>query len=91
MKILIFIGFFLATLFNESQQAQEFGGTVFQANSKYSTPKGVKIQWMNFLLLFGVSFDMNMESNDISETNFKIKVGNLEYLDICIINHNCYI
>ena len=82
MKILIFIGFFLSTLFNESLQTQEFGGTVFQANSKYSTPKGVKIQWMNFLLLFGVSFDMNMESNDISETNFKIKVSNLEYLDI---------
>ena len=80
--ILIFIGFVLATLFNESQQAQEFGGTVFQANSKYSTPKGVKIQWMNFLLLFGVSFDMTMESSDISETNFKITVSNREYLDI---------
>ena len=56
-----------------------FGGTVFKAHSNYSTPRGVRIQWMNFLegddVRDGTAFNMTMESNKIDETNFMISVS----------------
>ena len=58
---------------------KEFGGTVFKAQSNYSTPRGVRIQWMNFLegddVRIGTAFNMTMESNEIDETNFMISVS----------------
>ena len=58
---------------------KDFGGTVFKAQSNYSTPRGVRIQWMNFLegddVRDGTAFNMTMESNKIDETNFMISVS----------------
>ena len=57
-----------------------FEGSIFKAKPKYSTPRGVKIQWMNFMEAdkvrdgSGTAFKMITESNDINETNFKISV-----------------
>lgn len=49
------------------------------ASSNYSTPRGVRIQWMNFLegddVRDGTAFNMTMESNKIDETNFMISVS----------------
>ena len=58
---------------------KDFGGTVFKAHSNYSTPRSVRIQWMNFLegddVRDGTAFNMTMESNKIDETNFMISVS----------------
>ena len=56
-----------------------FEGSIFKAKPNYSTPRGVKIQWMNFMegddVRDGTAFKMITESNEINETNFKISVN----------------
>ena len=57
-----------------------FEGSVFKAKPEYSTPRGVKIQWINMMEGVpqdGTGFRMITESNDINETNFKISVNKI--------------
>merc|ERR1712062_876101 len=56
-----------------------FEGSIFKVKPKYSTPRGVKIHWINFMegddvRRDGTAFNMITESNDINETNFKISM-----------------
>ena len=53
-----------------------FEGSVFKAKPEYSTPRSVKIHWVNAVEGGAPNgFNMITESNDINETNFKISVN----------------
>ena len=61
-----------------SQDHLGIEGSVFKAKPEYSTPRSVKISWINALEdprhWFTNGFNMTTESNDINENNFKISV-----------------
>merc|ERR1711983_275181 len=50
-------------------------GSVFKAKPEYSTPRSVKISWINVLAGGPDGFNMITESNNINETNFKISMN----------------
>ena len=53
-------------------------GSVFKAKPEYSTPRSVKIHWVNVLERGARNgFNMITKSNDINETNFKISVNKI--------------
>ena len=53
-------------------------GSVFKAKPEYSTPRSVKIHWVNVVEGGAPNgFNMITESNDINETNFKISVNKI--------------
>ena len=59
-----------------------FEGSIFKVKPEYSTPRGVKIHWINFMegddvRRDGTAFKMITESNDINENNFKISVSKI--------------
>jgi len=58
-----------------SQDHLSIEGSVFKAKPEYSTPRSVKIRWVNVLEVGAPNgFNMITESNDINETNFKISM-----------------
>merc|ERR1712062_821958 len=58
-----------------SQDHLGIEGSVFKAKPEYSTPRSVKISWINVLAGGPDGFNMITESNDINETNFKISMN----------------
>ena len=61
-----------------SQDHLGIEGSVFKAKPEYSTPRSVKIHWVNVVEGGAPNgFNMITESNDINETNFKISVNKL--------------
>ena len=69
------------SLSSSPQDYWSFEGSVFKAKSEYSTPRSIKIIWMNLMedVLFrddtAFEFKLIMESNDINENKFKISVN----------------
>merc|ERR1711862_124350 len=58
-----------------SQDHLGIEGSVFKAKPEYSTPRSVKISWINVLEGGAfVGFNMITKSNNINETNFKISM-----------------
>ena len=61
-----------------SQDHLGIEGSVFKAKPEYSTPRSVKIRWVNVLEVGAPNgFNMITESNNINETNFKISVNKI--------------
>ena len=61
-----------------SQDPLGIEGSVFKAKPEYSTPRSVKISWINVLAGGPIDeFNMITESNNINETNFKISVNKI--------------
>ena len=61
-----------------SQDHLGIEGSVFKAKPEYSTPRSVKIHWVNAVEGGAPNgFNMITESNDINETNFKISVNKI--------------
>ena len=60
-----------------SQDHLGIEGSVFKAKPEYSTPRSVKISWINVLAGGPDGFNMITESNNINETNFKISVNKI--------------
>jgi len=61
-----------------SQDHLGIEGSVFKAKPEYSTPRSVKIHWVNVLERGARNgFNMITKSNDINETNFKISVNKI--------------
>merc|ERR1712241_779256 len=58
-----------------SQDHLGIEGSVFKAKPEYSTPRSVKISWINVLAGGPDGFNMITESNNINETNFKISMN----------------
>jgi len=58
-----------------SQDHLSIEGSVFKAKPEYSTPRSVKISWINVLAGGPDGFNMITESNNINETNFKISMN----------------
>ena len=52
---------------------------MLKTKPEYATPRGVKIQWMNFLegddVRDGTAFNMTMQSNNINDRTFKVSVS----------------